>query len=68
MSDNCHYQVKYLNLLRPRTKIGTEFLAVLQEQRLALRLVRLFGISKMLSLTSIRDEIHRIIPKEGKET
>ncbi len=58
----------YFNLLRPRSEIGTEFIQVLREQQLALRSVRLFGICRMLSLTSITGEIHRIIQEEEKVT
>ncbi len=58
---------KYINLLRPCTRIGTEFTRELLAQQEVLRLARVFGISKMLSLISITGETVRLIRNEEKE-
>ncbi len=63
----CHSVSKYINLLRPCTKIGTEFTRELLAQREVLRLARVFGISKTLSLISITGEIARSTQNEEKE-
>ncbi len=68
MNDYCPLLNQYTNLLKRSTTIGTEFMQELRGQQLVFRLVRLFGISKMLGLTSIIGEIHRIIPVEVKVT
>ncbi len=57
---------RYMNLLKRSSKIGTEFTQELQVQQQVLELVRLFGISRMLTLTSIIGETVRLIPKEEK--
>ncbi len=59
---------EYMNLLKPCTEIGTGFTRELLAQREVLRLARLFGISKTLSLISIHGEIARLIQKGGKAT
>ncbi len=59
---------KYTNLLRNCTEIGTEFTQELLAQQEVLRLARLFGISKTLSLISITGEIRRLTPRGGKVT
>ncbi len=57
----------YYNLLKNRTEIGTEFMQQLLAQELELRLVRLFGICRTLTLISITGAIHRSIPSGAKE-
>ncbi len=47
-------------------KTRIDFTEPLLEQQQGLRLVRLFGIYPMLTLTSIAGEIHRLIQKEER--
>ncbi len=58
---------QYMNLLKPCTKIETEFMQALQEQELDFSLIRKLGIYRTLSLTSIIGAIHRSTPNEEKE-
>ncbi len=59
---------KYMNLLRPSTKIETDFTEQLQAQQLVLEGVRRYGIYKMLTLISTIGETNRIIQNDLKET
>ncbi len=58
---------KYMNLLKPSTKIETDFTEQLQAQQQVLEGVRRYGIYKMLTLTSIIGETNRIIQNDLKE-
>ncbi len=68
MTELCQLAVNYTNLLKPVSVIGTEFIRELRAQQQELGLVRRFGISKTLSLISIRGAISRIILEGAKGT
>ncbi len=66
MNDSCLQAGNYVNLLKPLSEIGTEFTQELLAQQEVLRLARLFGISRTLSLISITGVILHLTPKEEK--
>ncbi len=61
------YQDKYMNLLKPLSAIGTEFMEQLSVQQEVLELVRRFGIYRTLTLISIRGAMHHTIRNDLKE-
>ncbi len=67
MNDNWPSLVKYYNLLKPSSEIGTDIMQALLAQREVLHLARLFGICKTLSLISITGEIVHSTPSVEKE-
>ncbi len=66
MDSPCQFLNKYLNLLKPCSEIETAFMRELQAQQQVLDLVRHFGTSRMLTLTSIIGAIRHTIPEEEK--
>ncbi len=66
MNSPCQLVAKYTNLLKPRMRIGTDFILELRVQRQVLDLVRRFGMSRTLSLISITGEIARLIQNEER--
>ncbi len=67
MNSPCQLVAKYTNLLKPCSRIGTDFILELQAQQQVLELVRRFGISRTLTLISITGETARLIPSVEKE-
>ncbi len=64
----CQFLDKYLNLLKPLSEIGTEFMRELPAQQQVLALVNRFGIYRTLTLTSMIGAIRRSTPEEERET